>query len=90
MAAPCGHIDQIRVTQPSESVCEACVAEGSRWVHLRMCLTCGEVGCCDASPKRHARGHFVATGHPLIRSIEPGESWTWCYVDEVAPVKLPS
>lgn len=62
-------------------VCPACVAAGSSWVHLRMCLTCGAVGCCDSSMWRHARRHHDETGHPLIRSIEPGESWAWCYVD---------
>lgn len=61
--------------------CQACIATGSRWVHLRMCLTCAAVGCCDSSAGKHARRHFNETGHPAIRSIEPGEAWTWCYVD---------
>jgi uncharacterized UBP type Zn finger protein len=66
-----------------ERGCQACVAGGHRdWVHLRQCLTCGYVGCCDSSPRRHASGHYAAAGHPVIRSIEPGESWRWCYADE--------
>jgi uncharacterized UBP type Zn finger protein len=58
------------------------VATGERWVHLRMCLTCGLVGCCDSSPNHHASAHHASTGHPIARSVEPGESWRWCYVDE--------
>ena len=65
---------------PHELVCARCVAEGTRWVALRMCLDCGEVGCCDSSPKRHATAHFRATQHPVIRSVEPGEAWRWCFV----------
>ena len=64
--------------------CEECLEIGSGWVHLRMCLNCGKVGCCDNSPNRHATAHFREVGHPLIRSAEPGESWAWCYEDEVA------
>lgn len=66
---------------PERQTCPSCEALGRPWVHLRMCLTCGSVGCCDSSPPRHARAHFEATGHPVIRSIEPGESWAWCYPD---------
>jgi uncharacterized UBP type Zn finger protein len=66
---------------PSSRRCEACVTAGTAWVHLRMCLTCGEVGCCDASAAAHARAHAERTGHPLVRSVEPGESWRWCFVD---------
>jgi CPA1 family monovalent cation:H+ antiporter len=62
--------------------CQECVDAGVRWVHLRMCLTCGQVGCCDSSPLRHATAHFHASGHPVMRSVEPGEAWRWCYVDE--------
>jgi uncharacterized UBP type Zn finger protein len=62
--------------------CEECLATGGSWVHLRMCLACGHIGCCDNSPGRHATGHNLLTGHPLIRSAEPGEDWSWCYVDE--------
>ncbi len=67
---------------PEERVCPRCIVEGTRWVHLRMCLACGNVGCCDSSPARHAHAHFLAGGHPVMRSIEPGEEWRWCYVDE--------
>jgi hypothetical protein len=63
--------------------CEECLAIGSTWVHLRLCLTCGHVGCCDSSPNRHATAHFHDVGHPVVRSFQPGESWRWCYVDEV-------
>jgi uncharacterized UBP type Zn finger protein len=62
--------------------CQECLAEGGRWVHLRLCLTCGHVGCCDSSPRRHATAHFHATDHPVIRSFEPGEDWRWCFLDE--------
>jgi monovalent cation/hydrogen antiporter len=63
--------------------CEECLATGGAWVHLRLCLTCGHVGCCDSSPGRHASKHFHQTTHPVIRSFQPGEQWRWCYVDEV-------
>lgn len=76
------HLDAIRSVTPRTDGCEECLAIGSGWVHLRLCLTCGHVGCCDSSPNRHARRHFQASGHPIIRSFEPGESWRWCFVDE--------
>jgi len=79
----CTHLDQIRDVQPDSRRCEACVALGDTWVHLRMCLTCGRVGCCDSSKNRHASRHAASEGHPIARSVEPGESWRWCYVDEV-------
>jgi CPA1 family monovalent cation:H+ antiporter len=63
--------------------CEECLAEGGRWVHLRLCLACGHVGCCDSSPSRHASAHFAGTTHPVIRSFQPGEDWRWCFVDQV-------
>jgi len=88
MATDCTHLDQIKVTRTDKDYCEHCVAIGAAWVHLRMCLTCGHVGCCDSSPNRHATKHFQRTAHPLIRSIEPGETWTWCYVDGIAPGEL--
>lgn len=78
----CSHRDRIRDVEPHTDGCEECLKIGSRWVHLRMCRTCGHVGCCDSSPNRHATVHFRETGHPIARSIEPGESWSWCYVDE--------
>jgi uncharacterized UBP type Zn finger protein len=62
--------------------CEECLKQGTRWVHLRLCLDCGHVGCCDSSPQRHATAHFAETAHPVMRSFQPGESWRWCFVDE--------
>jgi uncharacterized UBP type Zn finger protein len=80
----CAHLDQINPdVVPSANGCEECLKIGSTWVHLRLCLTCGHVGCCDSSPNRHATKHFHATGHPIVRSFQPGEDWAWCYVDEV-------
>ena len=83
---PCGHRDHIKLAVLPESVggCEECLAAGDPWLHLRICLECGHVGCCDDSPNRHATAHANATRHPLIRSLEPGEEWAWCYVDRVA------
>ena len=78
----CGHLDQVHPVRPSAAGCEECLAAGDRWVHLRLCMTCGHVGCCDSSPNRHATAHFHATGHPVVRSVQPGEEWGWCYVDE--------
>jgi uncharacterized UBP type Zn finger protein len=85
MSEACTHLDAARVTElPAPPLgCEECLKAGDRWVHLRMCLTCGRIGCCDSSPNKHATAHFHASGHPLIRSAEPGEEWAWCYVDEV-------
>jgi uncharacterized UBP type Zn finger protein len=84
--ANCKHVEHVQVTELPEAVdgCEDCLAAGSQWLHLRLCLECGHVGCCDSSPKRHATAHARGTGHPLVRSIEPGEQWSWCYEDEVA------
>jgi uncharacterized UBP type Zn finger protein len=76
------HLEMIRDVTPSADGCEDCLRIGSRWVHLRLCLTCGHVGCCDSSPHRHARMHFHESGHPIIQSFEPGEAWRWCYVHE--------
>ncbi len=83
MAKPCTHVDQIRDVTPSAEGCEDCLRIGGQWVHLRMCLTCGHVGCCDISPNKHATKHFREVGHPIIRSHEPDETWEWCYVDEI-------
>ena len=85
MSEDCAHIGEVKITRLPESVdgCEECLKDGGKWVHLRICLVCGHVGCCDSSPNRHATGHFEQTGHPLIRSIEPGEQWSWCYVDQI-------
>jgi len=84
--AECSHLDQIVVTELPVQIagCEDCLAIGSQWLHLRMCLTCGKIGCCDSSPNRHARKHAETGGHPLVRSAEPGEDWSYCFVDDVA------
>lgn len=82
MASACTHLDQIRDVAPrTPAGCEECLASGGRWVQLRLCLICGHVGCCDSSPGRHATRHYRASGHPIVRSFEPGEDWLWCYVD---------
>lgn len=84
MAQRCAHVAELHLVQPrSTRGCEECLKTGGRWVHLRMCLTCGHIGCCDSSPGRHATAHFHESRHPLIRSFEPGEDWAWCYVDRV-------
>ena len=85
MTTTCSHRDSILVTGLPEPLlgCEECLQIGGGWMHLRMCLACGKVGCCDNSPNRHATAHFRESAHPLIRSAEPDESWVWCYVDEV-------
>jgi len=84
----CTHLEEVRTTEPATRICEECVKAGDSWVHLRMCLSCGHVGCCDSSKNKHATKHFHRTHHPLIRSIEPGESWVWCYVDQVVAGEL--
>jgi uncharacterized UBP type Zn finger protein len=78
----CSHLDQIREVTPSGEGCKECLESGDRWVHLRLCLTCGHVGCCDSSKNRHASRHAAETGHPIVRSFQPGEDWRWCYIDE--------
>jgi hypothetical protein len=80
---PCPHVVQIRPVEPSTTAgCEDCLRIGTPWVHLRVCLSCGHVGCCDSSPQRHARRHALGVGHAIVRSFEPGEDWRWCFVDE--------
>ncbi|MBZ5626995.1 MAG: UBP-type zinc finger domain-containing protein [Acidobacteriia bacterium] len=79
----CPHVKKIRDVKPNSSGCEDCLKIGDDWVHLRLCLSCGHVGCCDSSKNKHATRHFHATEHPVVRSMEPGEDWMWCYVDEV-------
>jgi uncharacterized UBP type Zn finger protein len=81
----CTHLDQIEVTELPASVdgCEDCLRTSEPWLHLRICLECGKVGCCDDSPNRHASAHAHSSSHPIIRSIEPGEDWSFCYVDDV-------
>lgn len=88
MARKCTHLQQIRIKATDKHVCEDCIKTGDSWVHLRLCLECGHVGCCDSSKNRHATKHFRQSKHPLMRSIEPGEYWVWCYVDQMAPGEL--
>jgi uncharacterized UBP type Zn finger protein len=83
MAIECPHIADIQDVTPNSRRCEECVRMGDTWVHLRLCMTCGNVGCCDSSKNKHATQHFHATDHPIILSFQPGEDWGWCYVDEV-------
>jgi uncharacterized UBP type Zn finger protein len=88
MSQDCSHLDQMKMTKTDKNVCEDCVKTGDNWVELRMCLSCGHVGCCDSSKNQHATKHYQHSQHPLIRSIEPGESWVWCYVDELSPGEI--
>ncbi len=89
--ADCTHLDQVRDVQPrTPGGCQECLATGDQWVHLRECLSCGHVGCCDSSKNRHATAHFHADGHPLVRSFERGEAWAWCYLDEIVLQPAPS
>lgn len=85
VSAPCTHLDSVQFLELPEPLpgCEECLATGDHWVHLRMCHTCGKIGCCDSSPNRHASRHYREVGHALARSAEPGEDWSWCFVDEV-------
>ena len=85
----CEHVDSIVAVTPGADGCEECLAIGQAWVHLRLCESCGHVGCCDDSPGRHATKHFRETRHPVIRSFEPGETWGWCYIDEAFFEELP-
>jgi CPA1 family monovalent cation:H+ antiporter len=82
--AGCGHLDALppSVEPTTPEGCTECLAMGARWVHLRECLSCGHIGCCDSSPHQHASEHFTLTDHPVIRSFQPGEDWRWCYVDQ--------
>jgi uncharacterized UBP type Zn finger protein len=86
MNAVCTHLVTIKERELPDEIagCADCLAIGASWVHLRMCMSCGKIGCCDSSPNRHATRHARESGHPLIRSAEPGENWIWCYVDELA------
>jgi uncharacterized UBP type Zn finger protein len=84
MAQVCTHMDQIEPVTATTEGCEECLRLGDEWVHLRLCRTCGHVGCCDSSKNKHATRHFRQTQHPIIRSLERGERWNWCYVDEIA------
>jgi uncharacterized UBP type Zn finger protein len=80
----CDHLAQIAVVGSPADGCAACQRIGAKWIHLRQCLSCGYVGCCDASRHQHATAHFRASGHPIVRSLAPGEDWRWCYLDERA------
>jgi hypothetical protein len=84
----CSHRDQIKIAELPKVVdgCDDCLAAREQWLHLRICLECGHVGCCDQSPHRHAIAHANAAGHPIIRSLEPGEAWAWCYIDRIAMI----
>ena len=83
MQEDCSHLDQIQNPSPHTSGCEECLKTGDSWVHLRLCEICGHVGCCDSSKNKHATKHFRKTKHPIMRSLEPGENWGWCYIDEL-------
>jgi hypothetical protein len=85
VSVTCAHLDQIEVSEVPKTIpgCEDCLKTGDRWLHLRMCTSCGHIGCCDSSPNRHATAHAQRTGHVVIRSAEPGEDWFWCYADEI-------
>jgi hypothetical protein len=83
MAVFCKHLSAIRDVVPSALGCEECLKSGDPWLHLRICRTCGHVGCCDQSPNRHATKHFHATRHPIMEAFDPPEGWGWCYIDEV-------
>ena len=78
----CPHVTALKPVPARAEGCEECLQIGSSWVHLRLCLSCGHVGCCDSSPNRHATKHFHVTEHPVIASFEPGERWAWCYVEQ--------
>ena len=84
ISQPCGHVNQVKIRsvhRPAKG-CEDCLKIGGQWVHLRECLTCGHIACCDSSPNRHATAHFRASGHPIVTSLEVGENWAWCYADD--------
>jgi uncharacterized UBP type Zn finger protein len=85
----CEHFDQIRDVKPNTHGCEECLQMGDTWVHLRLCMTCGHVGCCDQSKNRHATRHYHSTGHPIIKSLEPGDEWGWCFIDRMGFESLP-
>lgn len=88
VSGSCTHLDHVLVTELPEGIagCVECLALGTPWCHLRICLECGHVGCCDSSPHKHATAHAQETGHPIIRSVQPGEDWAWCYPDQLTMV----
>jgi uncharacterized UBP type Zn finger protein len=86
----CPHVAGLRPVPPrTPEGCEECMKIGDDWMHLRLCLTCGHVGCCDSSPNRHATRHYHETGHPIVASFEPDERWGWCFADEEA-IEVPA
>jgi ubiquitin-hydrolase Zn-finger-containing protein len=89
--ATCSHLNQIRVIERPQEIagCEDCLRTGGTWVHLRMCQSCGKIGCCDSSPNRHASRHAIEAEHPVLRSVQPGEDWSWCVIDELTFVITP-
>ena len=91
MSVSCSHLDQVKLTELPASIegCEDCLKIGARWFHLRMCTACGHIGCCDSSPSRHARQHAADTGHPIMCSFEPGETWFWDFATDQAVSSLP-
>jgi len=84
LSSPCPHVATVKIREVNRPApgCEDCLRTGGRWVHLRECLTCGHIGCCDSSPNRHARKHYAHSQHPIAASAEPGETWAWCFADE--------
>lgn len=89
MAEPCEHFEMTDPAAPASNGCRECLELGDNWVHLRVCLVCGQVGCCDSSKNKHATKHFHASGHPVMRSFEPGETWGWCYIDQLFVQSVP-
>jgi uncharacterized UBP type Zn finger protein len=89
MEEGCSHFREIHEVSPNSNGCEDCLKTGDAWLHLRLCETCGHVGCCDSSKNKHATMHYHATHHPMIKSFEPGEDWGWCYIDEIFYEVLP-
>ena len=83
MAEQCAHLEQVERAKPRTNGCEECLESGDSWVHLRLCETCGHVGCCDSSKNKHSTAHFHATNHPVITSFEPGENWRYCFIDRI-------
>jgi uncharacterized UBP type Zn finger protein len=85
----CTHLGQITSVSPSTAGCEECLAISGSWVHLRLCMSCGHVGCCDSSSNRHATRHYRDSGHPIVASLEPAENWWWCYPDQLVLIPEP-
>ncbi len=82
MSKACTHLESLSPQEPHSTGCEECLKTGASWLHLRLCLNCGHVGCCDSSPERHATKHYHSDGHPVMMSFEPGEDWGYCYADK--------